>query len=73
MNDVVKALSDKARTLEPRERAELVEDILHSLDAIDRRLDALWAEEAISRSDALKRGELEARDFDEALEKYRDE
>jgi hypothetical protein len=70
MNDMLKSLRDKARELAPIERAELVEDILRSLDATDPRIDSLWAEEAKDRSAAMKRGELAARDLDEVLEKY---
>jgi hypothetical protein len=46
------------------------ERILQSLDAIDRNLDQLWAEEAKDRLAAYRRGELEALDFDETLAKH---
>lgn len=42
------------------ERIELVERILHSLDAPDSSIDALWAEESASRLGAWKTGALKA-------------
>ncbi len=45
--------------LPPAERAELVEQILRSLDPPTRqRIDELWAEEAEERIDAFDRGEI---------------
>ena len=70
MNDRIKELTSQASLLPPIERAELVEAILQSLDAIDPSLDRLWSEEAKDRLAAYRRGELEALDFDEVLSKH---
>lgn len=42
-----------------------------SLDATDPRLDELWVAEGEDRLAAYQRGEIDAHDFDEALDKYR--
>jgi len=70
MNERIKTLSDAARKLSPADRALLAEDILHSLDPADPRLDRLWAEEARDRMDAYRRGEIGCADFDGVLAKY---
>ncbi len=46
-------------TLPPIERAELIDALFFSFDAVDRtKLDQLWALEAESRVDAFERGEF---------------
>lgn len=70
MNERIRELTEQANLLSPVERAELVEGILQSLDATDPSLDQLWAEEAKDRLAAYRRGELDARDFDETLAKH---
>jgi putative addiction module component (TIGR02574 family) len=67
MNAKIKALSEQARQLTPEERAELVEDILQSLDSTDPEIDRLWAIEARDRLDAYRRGEIEAVTLEEVL------
>jgi putative addiction module component (TIGR02574 family) len=49
----------------------LVEDILQGLDAPDKSLDALWANEAESRLAAYKAGQVKAVPLSEVLAKYR--
>jgi len=56
--------------LEPREKAELVDCLISSLDMPDKALDKLWAEESESRLTAYKRGELKAISLKEVLSKY---
>ena len=70
MNERIRNLAEQAGLLPPIERAELVENILQSLDTADPNLDRLWAEEAKDRLDAYRRGELGALDFDENLAKH---
>jgi putative addiction module component (TIGR02574 family) len=54
-----KDVLEKALSLSPIERAELVEEILSSFDFPAReRIDALWANEAEERIDAFEEGEL---------------
>ncbi len=49
-----------ALSLEAPKRAELVDELLASLDKPDKAIDVLWAEEAESRIDAYERGEIES-------------
>lgn len=71
MNETVKSLSERARSLPPTERLQLVEDILGSLDEADPAIDRLWAREAEDRLDAWRRGEVRTVPLDEVLRKYR--
>ena len=63
-------VSAQAQNLSPLERVELVETILQSLDPIAPEAERRWAAEAKDRWAAHERGELKARDLDEALSKY---
>jgi Putative addiction module component len=71
MSDRVKTLSIEARKLPLAERAELIEDLLASLDAPDARIDALWAEEAERRIQLLDSGEMPMRDAAEVIAELR--
>ena len=66
-----KEILEKAISLEPKEKAELVDCLLSSLDKPDKELDKLWAEEAESRLAAYKSGELKAISLEEVLAKYK--
>ena len=70
MSSSIETLSREARKLSPLERAELIEDLLQSLGAISSEHEEKWAAEAKDRLEAYRRGDLEARDLDEALAKY---
>jgi putative addiction module component (TIGR02574 family) len=51
----------EALKLPPVERAELIEGLLTSFEFQSRKtIDALWAQEAEDRIDALERGEMTA-------------
>ena len=51
----------KALSLDPMERAELIENLFRSFDKEeDNRINVLWAEEAESRIDAFEAGKLSA-------------
>jgi putative addiction module component (TIGR02574 family) len=54
-----KELLEEALKLRPEERFALVEDIIMSLDEPDKKLDAIWAEEAEKRLKAFSEGKLE--------------
>lgn len=54
-----KALLDAAMKLKPEERLTLVEGLIQSLDAPDKRLDEIWAEESEKRLKAYREGKLE--------------
>ena len=71
MTDATKTLSAQARKLSPRERIELVDDILTSLDEPDPNIDQLWAKEAENRLAAYRNGEIRALPLEEVLAKYR--
>ena len=71
MTDATKTLSAQARKLSPRERIELVDDILASLDEPDPNIDRLWAKEAEDRLAAYRSGEIRALPLAEVLAKYR--
>jgi Putative addiction module component len=73
MSDRVKSLSLEARKLPLAERAELIEDLLASLDEPDARIDALWAEEAECRLKLLDSGETGARDAAEVMTELREQ
>ncbi|HYA40215.1 MAG TPA: addiction module protein [Syntrophobacteraceae bacterium] len=66
----VSQLAKKAIELEPVERIRLVEAILHSLDKPDHDIEQSWAAESEARYEAYKRGELDARDWEEIRERY---
>ncbi|MGO8952669.1 MAG: addiction module protein [Rhodomicrobium sp.] len=71
MSDRVKNLSLEARKLPLAERAELIEDLLASLDAPDARIDQLWAEEAECRLQMIDSGEMATRDAAEVIAELR--
>lgn len=60
-----------ALSLEAPKRAELIDELLASLDQPDKAMDALWAEEAESRIDAYDRGEIESVSVHEVMARYK--
>ena len=71
MNEKVKALSQEARKLSPAERAELIDELIASLDRPDASLDALWAREAEDRLAAHDRGEMAMHSIPDVVAKLR--
>ena len=61
----------KAISLNPLEKAELVDTLLSSLDKPDDSLDQLWANEAESRIDAYKKDKLKSISLSDVLAKYK--
>lgn len=61
----------KALLLPPIEKAELIDQLLLSLDRPDNELNVLWAKEAESRLDAYDAGKLKAVSLDKVLSKYK--
>ena len=49
----------QALALDPEQRFELVEEILHSLDRPDPAIDAVWIEEAEHRLAAYRAGKAQ--------------
>lgn len=70
MTQAAEALSAQAAKLPPKERMEVVERILDSLDQPDAALDALWAKEADDRLAAYRRGEIKALALSDVVAKY---
>ena len=67
MNERVKRLAGEAALLTATERAELIDEIMQSLDAPEPANDAAWAREAADRLEAFRRGEIDSVGLDEAL------
>jgi putative addiction module component (TIGR02574 family) len=57
--------------LSPKDRAELVEKILYSLDQPDPAIDTLWAQKAEDRINAYDAGELEAVTAEAVLKRHK--
>ena len=53
-----KEILKQALELRPREKIILVEHLLHSIDEPDKKIDAIWAEEAKKRLEAYRNGQL---------------
>ena len=66
-----KDILEQAISLQPIEKAELVDTLISSLDKSDNSLDLLWATEAESRLSAYKNGKLKSVSLDEVLSKYK--
>lgn len=71
MNEKIKALSQEARKLSPAERAELIDELITSLDRPDPAIDELWTLEAQDRLAAYDRGEMAAQDIPAIVAKLR--
>ena len=69
--DVVNNIFKNALTLEPLQKAELIDRLLSALNKPDREIDELWAKEAEDRIDAYDRGKIKAIPLKEVLEKYK--
>ncbi|MBI2779593.1 MAG: addiction module protein [Gammaproteobacteria bacterium] len=54
-----KEILEQALNLKPQERFALVESLIKSLDEPDKKLDDIWAEEAVKRLKAYREGRLE--------------
>ena len=66
-----KDLLKEINTLEPKEKAMLVDCLISSLDQPDKALDELWAVEVESRLSAHKKGELISISLEDVLAKYK--
>ena len=63
-------LLEQAVSLKPEERFIVVEGILESLDIPDKKIDAIWADEAERRLQAYRAGRLKGVPMEEI---FRDE
>jgi len=64
-------LLKEALLLEPKEKANLIEALMKSLDAPDEAIDALWKQECENRIDAYEKGTLKSVSVQEAFSKYK--
>lgn len=71
MPETADALLEKALVLSSKERAELVEKLLASLDQPDAAVDSLWASEAEDRIQAYEAGEIPTISADDIYKKYK--
>ncbi|MBE0507949.1 MAG: addiction module protein [Marinospirillum sp.] len=71
MSSLQQTLTAKALELPARERIQMVEQLLSSLDKPDAEMDKIWSHEAEARIDAYERGELAAVSVQEVLGKYK--
>ena len=70
MTPTSETLSAQTAQLTPKERIQVVERILNSLDQPDAALDVLWANEASDRLAAYRRGEIKAVALSDVIAKY---
>ncbi len=71
MNDHIKTLSLETRKPPLAERAELIDDLLASMDEPDPRIDALWTDEAERRLRLVDSGEMPVYDAAEVIVELR--
>ncbi|MAZ66138.1 MAG: hypothetical protein CMF25_03420 [Kangiellaceae bacterium] len=65
-----KDVIESALSLSTVERVELVELLLKSLDAPNKSIDAVWAEESEFRVDAYEAGEIKTVSSEQVFSKY---
>ncbi len=70
MNNQDKILKE-ALNLSAKEKAELIDKLLSSLDEPDKRIDDLWAKEVEDRIDAYDQGKIRSVTLNEVLAKYK--
>ena len=61
----------QALKLKPSEKAQIIDNLISSLDKSDKELDELWAKEAEDRIDAYDQGKLKGVSLEKVLQKYR--
>ena len=54
----INELLEQALTLNVNERTKLIDELFKSIDKPDEEIDQIWAEEAESRLEAYRKGEL---------------
>ncbi len=67
-----KKVLNEALKMTPAERAEIIDQLLQSLNKPDEKIDALWKEEVENRIDAYEAGSIKTVTVQEMLEKYKD-
>ena len=64
-------LLKEALTLNPFQKAQLIDKLISSLDKSDKEIDELWAKEAEDRIEAYNAGKMKAVSLEKVLQKYR--
>lgn len=57
--------------LPPIERARIVDIVIRNIIHPDSDIDRVWAQEASSRWDAYKRGDIKSISYEEVMSKYK--
>ena len=70
MTSAAAKLLEQASRLPAQEKLQLVDQLIADLDLPDPVVEALWAEEAQRRSEAVKNGKLAVKPLSEVLKKY---
>ena len=65
------SLFEEASTISPSEKAQLIDQLISTLDKPDKKIDELWVKEAEDRIDAYDQGKIKAISLEEVLQKYR--
>lgn len=68
---IPKKILEEVLALSPKNKVDLVDRLLASLDTPENGIDRLWKEEVESRIDAYERGDFRALAVDEVLQKYK--
>ena len=68
---VTENIFKEALILKPSEKAQLVDELLQSLDRPDKEIEKLWAKEVEARIDAYDKGQIKAVSLEEVLRKYK--
>lgn len=69
--DTADNLFKEALTLNPSQKAQLIDKLISSLDKSDNEVDELWAKEVEDRIDAYNTGKMKAISLEKVLQKYR--
>ena len=64
-------LLKEALTLNPFQKAQLIDKLISSLDKSDKEIDELWAKEAEDRIEAYNAGKMKAVSLEKVLQKCR--
>lgn len=65
------ALLKELMMLNPKDKADIIEKVLKSLDEPDDKIDALWKEESEKRIDAYEKGDVPSVSVNETFSKYK--
>ena len=65
-----KKIIEEASMLSLFERAQLIDELISTLDKPDKEIEKLWSIEAEDRIDAYNKGKLMAVSLEEVLRKY---